>query len=127
MRCVNLPFPFLYAAIVGAVLAILVYLVSRWRGLEVAPAMESGACGSGIIAGLYLTYGAICPVLLVHLVDGKGNYVKLTELFLRVGNQYRPADITLQIGELHAIHIFLGGVATVLVACLGLARFCRRS
>ena len=87
--------------------------------------MESGGCAAGIVAGIHLVYGVICPSQLVHLADRKGNYILLSDLFLRVGNQYRPADATIQIGELHTVHILLGGIATIVLGIVGLIKFCK--
>ena len=124
--------PFLPAIILGAVLGLVAYFASAsfrpaQHKLDVAPAMESGACGAGVVAGLHLAYGAICPALIVHLVDPNGNGIKMTDLFLRVGNQFQPANPVLQMGEFHTLHILLGGIATVLVAGIALVRFCRGS
>lgn len=121
---------FLGLLLIGAAVGLFLYLLSRWRyssPIEVGPAMEAGACGSGVVAGVHLALGAWFPALLVHLVGASGNHIDRADLFVEAGNGlFKKADVILQIGEIHSLHIFLGGVATAILAGGGLWKFCAK-
>lgn len=122
--------PFLLSVVSGAIVGLIAYFASaRYRTaghrLDVAPAIESGLSGAGILAGLNLAVGAFCPGVLVHLVDKKGNAVSLSELFLKNGTQFQAANVVLHMDALHVLHIFIGGIATALVAAVALGKFCK--
>ena len=58
-------------------------------------------------------YCAAFPMNLVHLVDGKGIPI-------------HDAGVTISLGDLHAIHIFAGGAATVVIAMTLLVEACTK-
>jgi hypothetical protein len=115
----------------GLLIGVAVFFVSRLRKRlwptkrDVLPAMESGACGVGIVAGFHLVYCGIFPSELVHLVDPRGGHIKLSELFLEVGGMIQPANVHMDLDILHMGHIMLGGIATAVIAFGCLVQFCR--
>ena len=62
---------------------------------------------------------------MTHLVDGAGSTVKLADLFLKLGSKFQSADLSFEIETLHAIHIFIAGVATTVIAGIALVKFCK--
>ena len=95
------------------------------RKVDATPVIESGMSGAGVLAGLHLAYGSVCPALMTHLVDGAGSTVKLADLFLKLGSKFQSADLYFEIETLHAIHIFIAGVATTVIAGIALVKFCK--
>ena len=129
MTCAEIPVRLVTLLASGIVLGLVAYLLSRLsHNTGPAPfyATEAGASGCGLVAGLHLAYGALCPQFLVHLVDETGRWLKLSDLFVRTGNQFRVAGLSVELGEIHTIHILLGAIATVIISGTGLYSACKR-
>src|SRR5580704_4954807 len=102
----------------GLLFGVTVFFISRLRKRiwptkrDVLPAVESGACGFGIVAGFHLVYCALYPSELVHLVDPRGANIQLSEILVKVGGMIQPADAQMNLDYIHMGHIMLGGIAT---------------
>lgn len=114
---------------IGATVGICAYFFSCWRFkqmFEATPAMEAGACGAGIFAGFDLSFCACRPANLVHLIDKNDRHVDVADLFISDIGGFKQIDLFFHLENMHRIHIFLGGVATAVVALIGLIKFCKR-
>ena len=74
--------------------------------------MESGVFGAGIAAGAHLMICPFSPSEIAHLVDKNG------APFIQEG-------VVISIGELHSIHIFAAGAATIYLSLSALAAACK--
>jgi hypothetical protein len=119
---------FIWILIVGAVFGLTAYFLSRlclWTPPTTVAALEAGACGAGILAGIHLCIGSVCPDIITHIIGPEGDVVNRSQIFFKVDNVYTHVPFSICFGEFHCLHIFLGGVATAMIAAGGLIKFCR--
>jgi hypothetical protein len=80
------------------------------RRFDLAGFLEATGCGAGMMAGVHLGIGAILPQELVHV-------------FNAAGQPLLPPATRFEMDMFHRVHLIIGALATVVLACAAMIRF----
>lgn len=83
----------------------------RGKRLELEPFIESAVWGAGVGLGVHLLICAAYPEHLVHATDADGRLL-------------HPPNVVIQMDMAHRIHIGVGALATIFLACRPLFQVC---
>jgi hypothetical protein len=101
-----------------ALSGVVIYIASAYLNritIRLYSIVESSAFAAIIGSGLQLSYGALFPSTLVHVLDAHGNLAEL------------PAGASLHLTTLASLHIFVGGMAISMIAGISFMRYCAPS
>jgi hypothetical protein len=107
------------ALLLGAGIGVALYLIACAVGRkspEVIICVESILLGAGIPSGLHLMYCAFQPEHLVHVSHRDGKTVDLASM-----------DMTVNLGEWHAVEVFTGGFVGAFVCFVGIFAICKKA